>query len=418
MSCINREVGFSPVEPGFAKVSDRPKWAIPWLEDDPGLILPQLWAGRMRRDAADALAYGCNGLIGIHWRTQILSPNISALAKAGWSQESWNPEFRQKIDPERALQRSQSLKRDMPIDDFYYDWAKTNFGASVANVAADIFGKLDGTRQGGKTTLLPRPGDWSGGPGGIKPDSVNWEVRKADYQFVDEFEKLSESISGAGNKDRFDYWLNTFKYLRATGKFACSVGEINRLIKAGKGESSVNKMDLTKSFIDLRTRQIDEFKEIIFYLMKTISTTGELGTMANWQQHDYAQYIYIPGKEFEKITGKKLPESCWPSNKDLNINRIIVPTLRTTLRKGEDLKLKVLIPGDNVISATLYWKPFGKTRYFDAELKNINRAVWFVSIPSHDLIEDFEYFIEVKSTSGTMKYPSSHPDRNQTVVVY
>ena len=44
MSCINRTVGNTPVEPGFAKVQGRPKWAIPWMEDDPGLTMPQLWA--------------------------------------------------------------------------------------------------------------------------------------------------------------------------------------------------------------------------------------------------------------------------------------------------------------------------------------------------------------------------------------
>jgi hypothetical protein len=70
MSCINRQVGNEPVEPGFARVQARPKWAIPWLEDDPGLTSVQLWAGRMRKDAADALAYGCTGLVGIHWRTR------------------------------------------------------------------------------------------------------------------------------------------------------------------------------------------------------------------------------------------------------------------------------------------------------------------------------------------------------------
>jgi hypothetical protein len=69
-SCINRSVGFNPIDTGFVAVNGRSKWAIPWMEDDPALILPQLWVGRMQRDAADALAYGCDGLIGIHWRTQ------------------------------------------------------------------------------------------------------------------------------------------------------------------------------------------------------------------------------------------------------------------------------------------------------------------------------------------------------------
>ena len=45
----------------------------------------------MRKDAADALAYGCTGLMGIHWRTRILGPNVSALAKAAWDQNGWNP---------------------------------------------------------------------------------------------------------------------------------------------------------------------------------------------------------------------------------------------------------------------------------------------------------------------------------------
>ncbi len=126
MACINRVVGNTPVEPGFAKIQNRPgtgvegdspifadtkigtvpgikigtvsegrpKWAIPWMEDDPGLTMPQLWAGRMRRDAADSLRYGCTGLMGIHWPTRILGPNVSALAKAGWDQSGWNPELK------------------------------------------------------------------------------------------------------------------------------------------------------------------------------------------------------------------------------------------------------------------------------------------------------------------------------------
>ncbi|MCL5280198.1 MAG: malectin, partial [Planctomycetes bacterium] len=98
MSCINRNVGFAPVETGFARVEGRPAWAIPWLEDDPALLVPQLWVGRMRRDAADALACGCTGLLGIHWRTRILGPNVSALAKAAWGQEPWNSYLGKKIE--------------------------------------------------------------------------------------------------------------------------------------------------------------------------------------------------------------------------------------------------------------------------------------------------------------------------------
>ncbi len=89
MSCINRLVGFAPVQRAFAKIEDRPLWAIPWMEDDPALLQAQLWVGRMRADAVDAKLYGCNGLMGIHWRTRILGPNVSALAWAAWDQSEW-----------------------------------------------------------------------------------------------------------------------------------------------------------------------------------------------------------------------------------------------------------------------------------------------------------------------------------------
>jgi hypothetical protein len=92
VSCINREVGKAPVDPGFARIEGRSLWAIPWMEDDPSLLAPQLWAGRTRKDAADALSYGCDGLLGIHWRTRILSSNFMALARAGWNQHPWNKE--------------------------------------------------------------------------------------------------------------------------------------------------------------------------------------------------------------------------------------------------------------------------------------------------------------------------------------
>jgi hypothetical protein len=89
-SAINATLGTTPVSPNFAKLKDRSKWAIPWMEDDAFMASLQLRAGRTRRDAVDARAYGCDGLFGIHWRTRIMSPNLGALAAAGWEQGDWS----------------------------------------------------------------------------------------------------------------------------------------------------------------------------------------------------------------------------------------------------------------------------------------------------------------------------------------
>ncbi|MBL7133288.1 MAG: hypothetical protein ISS78_04265 [Phycisphaerae bacterium] len=91
MACINRKLGHEGVEPAFANISGRPKWAIPWMENDVNMVGPQPWVGRMRYDAVDARRFGCTGLMGLHWRTKALEMNVAALAAAAWDQ-AWVPE--------------------------------------------------------------------------------------------------------------------------------------------------------------------------------------------------------------------------------------------------------------------------------------------------------------------------------------
>lgn len=86
---IARMFGCWPIDENFGAISGRAKWAIPWLEGDPALSSPQLWVGRVRRDAIDARVYGCTGLMGLHWRTKVMAPNAAALAQAGWRQGDW-----------------------------------------------------------------------------------------------------------------------------------------------------------------------------------------------------------------------------------------------------------------------------------------------------------------------------------------
>ena len=422
MSCINRDVGYEPVDPGFAKITGRPTWAIPWLEDDPALIIPQLWVGRMRRDAADALAYGCTGLIGIHWRTRVLSMNIASLTLAGWHQQSWNPDTHVRLGPEAAIERSKRPERGMPTGDFYRDWAEAEFGGKAAGPIAAIFVRIDGLERydRGRASImnLPVPSDWVNGPGGIKPDSLTWEQRRNDYGFVDEFEKTRRLITGAGAHERFDYWLNTFQYLRATGKFACSAGELNRLLATVRNDSLGDRSRYRQAFIDIRVRQMGELAELLSYLSRTISSRGELGTVANWQQHVMTFSVWMPGHEIERLTGAPLPENCWPSPKSLLEPRIIVPTVRTALRRGEDLRLEVLLPGCDVRSARIHWKGLAGKSVSTLDLARVTRSVWVAHVPPAELNDDFEYFIEVKTPDQTLRYPAGAPERTQSVVVY
>jgi hypothetical protein len=419
VSCINRDLGIRKIDSGFYSISDRSKWAIPWMEDDPGLSIPQLWAGRMRKDARDAFAAGCNGLMGIHWRTREIGPTVSALAFATWDNQ------------ETANEQTDNNLRDLPVKDFYTDWALASFGKEIANEAAEIFVSLDGVFPEGDTSALfkpfmtrlvklPRPADWINGPGGIKADFVPWEKKETIYSFVDKLEALRPMIKGKGNMERFDYWLNSFRYLRAAGKLSCSLGDYNRKLKVIREikDKAEQKNAAVSQLLPLRKQIMSEIEVAHNFQVSTISSPGALGNLCNWQQHIADLIIEKPGAELEALLGEKLAAEYLPANEYTGSPRLIIPTVRTNLNSGEGLKLKVISVGLQPAELVIKWKNLGEKSFRVKVAGHIARGVYEIVIPSSEISDDFEYFISCTDKSGkTILWPSTAGDINQSVVI-
>jgi len=565
MTCINRNVGFTPVEVGFARVKGRPTWAIPWMEDDPALLIPQLWVGRMRRDAADALAYGCSGLLGIHWRTRILGPNVSALAKAAWDQKPWNsylgkevpvpdpkntegreggnvaafpnnaiadteqdalyqtvtydmkayrlkvpngtyvvrlqfcePHYTEagkrvfgvtlqgrkvidKLDIFAAVGKDRALDytfpgievsngmleiqfdsivefpsiaafvvegkdvtrrvncggpayadyeadlprsdndnrpRDLPTDDFYADWAKAEFGGEVAGPVAKLFVRLDGGPDMGigkrRDAYLPRPSTWVDGPGGIQPDNRPWDQVKSEYAFVDEMAELRPKVKSPGNLERFDYWLNTFRYLRAVGQVNCTWARCNAAVEKIKKEENKDKQKelARETLLPVRKELVEQVGEAHRLLLATITTTGGMGTVANWQQHLLPRLFPQPDLLADLGLAPQLESATVRP-------RLMVPTARTSLVAGEDLRLKVIVVGaEKPARGALYWRPLGQDKFASMPLQHVARSVYSVRVPAGRIgRDDIEYYVQASVGAETVRFPVTAPAMNQTIVI-
>jgi hypothetical protein len=541
LSCINRTVGQSPVERGFAAVRGRPTWAIPWLEDDPALTSPQLWAGRMRRDAGDARRYGTTGLIGIHWRTRAIGPNVAALAQAAWRQD-WppgplavegpiggHPEVRAAAavagvgDP--ALYRSQrcalagyrvrvpkgryavtlrfaelafdrpgqrvfdvtvegrtvlagldlaktpgpgrafdhvapgvevtdgwldvgfvdhhnvaclaalevegkGLRRRInvggpavagyeadpaglpfvPTADFWRDWAGQEFGPEVGAQAAAIFERLD--------SRMPRPANWIDGPGGIEPDERAWDEAKADYAFVGELEALRPLVRGAASQERFGYWLETFRYMRAMGELRCAYARQRTAVAAIRVAATASERKLrAEAALEALRAMVPIIERLHRHLYATVTTRGEMGTVANWQQHVLPRVFEAPAREIAQALGRDLPEDARLAGAYRGPERLVVPTVRTSLEPGEPLRLEAIVLGDAPArSVTLRWRPMGAGSWSDLPFAPVARGVWRARLAPRS--GDFEYVIEAESNRGTaLRFPAAGTDSPQTVVV-
>jgi len=573
VSSINTELGFDPVEPAYARIHGREKWAIPWLEDDLALANPQLWVGRIRKDAADALAYNCTGLFGIHWRTQIIAPNFAALAQAGWSQTPWNPEpgkvpasvlqspadygprggklagtrdvfdelpgrqiagtdepaiyqtarvclssyrFRvpagkyrvtlQFCEPDKdavggrvfdvALQgktvienldifakvgkyaaldftfddvevvdgrlimtfkdhvsyykdltlisgiviegKEATLKincggprykdyisdftahtmgepRGLSTADFYADWARANFGREVAGQVAAIFERIDGN--------LPRVASQC--PCGVRPNIRTWSQVVKEYWFVDALQECRKKVKGAGNLARFDYWLNSLRYLRATGGMECAMGQFSQaMAKVDVEEDPVKRKELARTLAVPAYREVfQRYCEAFRLLLQTTNSAGGLGTVAIWQQRFYSGDIgnlgdpYSMGTILSNVLGEPLPTDLQPTQQYKGPARLIVPTIRSTAVEGEKLAVPIIILSENPArEARLHWRPMGTGEYSVADLQHVARGVYSAALPPIP-VAGIEYYIKVTTDDGQqLVFPATAPRLNQTVV--
>jgi Malectin domain len=548
VSCINRQVGKDPVDQGFGAVKDREQWAIPWLEDDPAMTSPQLWVARMRRDARDALDYGCTGLMGIHWRTRILGPNVAALAQAAWEQDDWRGNtagrfwfeggntaqfkdtdfaatdddplyqsvrwgmhalrmvvpngtyrvtlhfceptyqeegkrvfsvqiegedaFREPLDVFERVEANKALVRtirnvevadgmldidfveevehpciaavavdgadfskkincggeayndyaadapsvvpDPAAGDFYADWALHEFGPEAAGDAAALFASLDGK--------LPRPSDWVEGPGGYTPDNRPWSQVQHEYAFVDTFAALRPKVQGAGNLDRFDYWLNTLEFLRATAHMRCAWHPYSEaMAKVRAASDPATKKQLARdSAIPARKALVQVVQKAYRYLLATVSTTGTMGTVCNLEGHTFPAMLDKPGQELEEILGEPLPADAQLARTYEGPARLVVPTNRTSLRPGDALAVKVMVLDTAAPEGgAVYWRVMGQGEFKTVPMERAERATFTAEVPWQDIRwADIEYYVEMTRASGeVLRWPATAPAINQTVVV-
>ena len=560
MSYINRQVGHEGVEPAFANVIGRPKWAIPWMENDPNMVGPQPWAARMRHDAVDARRFGCTGLLGIHWRTKALAPNVAALAAAGWDQ-SWVPAGfdQQPVKPSRvsegalggsvahftapvvdaavpavyqnvrynldgyslfvpdgtytvtlqftepayaavgkrvfgaAIQGCQVItnldifarvgqnkaldfsfpdivvtngtlriaftpeveypciagvvvdgktrgnnqlpgepfsrkincggekvadyeadqmsggagapsprERAMPVEDFYVDFARASFGASVAVRAGKLLARMDGVH-------MPPASDWKNGPGNLVANPKPWGEEGPRYGFVGELAALRSLVKGPGNIERFDYWLTTWRATAAMAEVSCLRGQLDAAMAAKKYDDALtNRLELAKAWSRLLTLQT-----------AIVSTPGELGTIANLEQHSRRESHFLDAHDaaLSQALGKPLPAEAAPSQEYAGAAKLILPTVRSVVTKGEVLSLRIIaLDTQPVKSVTVKVRPLGKGKWKSLEAAHLARAVWQVKLPA--ATEDFEYSVEARPAGGKiLRWPASAPEINQSVVV-
>jgi hypothetical protein len=263
------------------------------------------------------------------------------------------------------------------VKDLYEDWTSVEFGPEVSKQATALFCSIDGK--------LPRPLTWTDGPGGITPDSRKWDDVRKEYSFVSQFRALRETVRGEGELQRFDYWLRNFEYLRLVGELRCVWAET----------ISAKGSDLDRS----KARMIELVGSIYDRLLANVDTAGELGNIANWEQHLLPALF---GKDTKMPLDYRGPL------------RVFIPTIREVVAKGENLAINASVLSKKPIQKIeLSWRPLGIGKFRVVAMRPVNRGVYRTTLEIND---DIEYRITVVDEAGNKaQFPVKG---TQSVVAY
>ena len=392
-SALTDSLGWDPVDPEYAKLGSRERWPVSWLEDDGSMWFPQLLVHRWRKDMDLARQYGCQGMVGIHWRTRIIDPNAGFLSRYSW-EESLKPE------------------------DLYRSFAKTVARAPRAEKLATVLNEAD------RDSLL-----LSSFAGEVKADGFkqlrqyspdyndgfqSWNyapperIKASQSRIAKELRALTEASSSPAEYERLNYFTRQVEFLvpytdswMAAFHLQEVLAKAEKLKNAGKPEEA--KSLVQEQGIPFWMKMAPSVREAILGFQGIASTWNDVGTVASLHnKYERMALFRLPAsmKEYlrempaavEQAIGKaREPDPAGPT-------RVIVPTRPTVLAKGERVRLLAVVQGGRAATApVLLTHTSGARDWTQTPMKLLGRRTYMAELAAPEGRAPFlDYYVSAK----------------------
>eukprot|EP01065_Artemidia_motanka_P020692 TRINITY_DN24755_c0_g1_i1.p1 TRINITY_DN24755_c0_g1~~TRINITY_DN24755_c0_g1_i1.p1 ORF type:complete len:815 (+),score=208.57 TRINITY_DN24755_c0_g1_i1:61-2505(+) len=396
LASLDRNIGWDPVDPAYGDIKKHDAWVIPWLEDDPGLAGPELWVGRTLEHVEDAAGYGAEGVLGIHWRTVEVSPQLTAMSAAAWT-------------------------ANLTAESVYADFCDAAFGLGAACV--DVLMSVDSfdvgphgeypscgaprNPWGNCTTKLPSPN--MGCCGRASPGGVNMSA----FDFAGTWSALRPQVVAGGDDDRvwrYDFWDAQFRYFRALGEVELAASSLSAAVAAAQklNTTAEKRHAAVHSVIPLLGNVSRHWEVMTGWLQRSVVSPGELGTLATNEQNNWGKMTEGP-LDFLADLNMTAPESALPTTVYTGPPRLWAPLpLRTAVESAEK-ELCISVTALRCDGPTMHWVDAGGRRG-SAAMARVARSVHSacIALPG----DDFEWHVVASAGGATIRFP---PGLNATV---
>jgi hypothetical protein len=401
-SALGNTLGWDPVAEAFGRLGDRERWPIPWLEDDPSMWFPQFRAARIEDDMTRARSFGCQGMLGIHWRHRIVDPTATYFARA-----AWDSDLTAKAHYARYARSQASGPRAESLAGLLVD---CDMGRTIASTYTG------GKEPGGFASHIELTADYHEAFA-YRENQPDAALLPTQRRTAARFAALARTAGSAAERERLAYlagfvgfmvpYCDAYRNAHALDAVLASAGELR---KAGDA-AGATKLVLREG-VPLWTALAPQVREAVLDLQAVIATRNDLGQIASMQNKLVRIAIERLRLSLQEFVGELPPEAervyattILPD--DGAAPRIFLPTRPSILRPTEALRLLAVAPGLGSDPALVFLtRRLGEHEWSSSPARHEGRSVFSVTLgPFSEGGAPIEYRLEARGPTGLLSDP-------------
>ncbi|HSB13959.1 MAG TPA: twin-arginine translocation signal domain-containing protein [Bryobacteraceae bacterium] len=371
-TCLSDSLGWDPVHEVFGRLEGRERWPIPWLEDDPAMWLPQFHVHRFEMDLNRAAQFGCQGMIGIHWRHRIVDPTAAFQARFSW-------------DPKLAPAA------------YYRAYARTQAAGSRVDRLADVLTDADKNRKllstftgefkDGHAVTREFSGDYGEAFAFWNDYEPDLAVAASQKEVASALRQLAGAAASDTEKERLEYLTRHVEFLVPYAEAWTLAHRLHGVLKQAGESKTAGRVDEARSKVrnegvPLWMKLAPEVRAAMLHFQRIVANRNDLGTLASMQNKFVRLALYRLPLSIQDYLGEMPPEIESLREQMLRPDseapaRLFLPTRPTLLRPGESLRIVILAPGGPPPeSVALYTRVRGAREWLPVPAKLLGRRTW------------------------------------------
>jgi hypothetical protein len=417
-SSLSDNLGWDPVSEEYGKLEGRERWPIPWLEDDPGMWMPQFHVARFVRDMDLAEQYGCQGLLGIHWRHRIM--DVDAGFQSGYS---WD----KGLTPAQFFQRFASVQARAPR------------ASALAKVLEDtdrdrlILCSWTGQIKNGHSEVNEYGGDYSEGFQFWMHHEPSEGVKKSQAEVARQLRALTDAASSPVEHERLNYLARFVEFLVPYSETWVLAQRLHLKLQQASELKHQNKADEARQLIlaegvSLWLQLAPMVREVFLDYQEIVSTRNDQGQLASMYNKYERLALYRLRASMKEFLGELPPEveRLFAQSREADSKaapRVFVPTRPTVLRQGERVRITVVVPGPaKVVRATLFTRAQERQAWSLSPMKLEQRRTYTAELQWRETtgaLLDYYVAAEVEAAGAQeiLTSPPEAPQRYHTVTL-